>query len=221
MTVTAANRGNSGLAIGSIACRSTLTAPNNGCQPLDPFGEQTASQAALNYVNGIGSNIGQKGGLDTELILLNQDVLSGSMQGTLPWQLPAGSVAVAFGAEYRKEAGVTTADPRGAASSWTNANFTNFPSSSYNVEEGFLEIDAPIIKNGIVESLDFNTAGRITSYSTSGMVETWKFGLTSQVNDYIRLRTTWSIDIRAPILTELFQPLPVTRAPRRSKTGRA
>jgi outer membrane receptor protein involved in Fe transport len=206
VTVTAANRGNSGLAIGSIACRSTLTAPTNGCVPLDPFGEGVASQASINYVDGIGSNIGVKGGLDTEMILLNQDVASGSMQGTLPWQLPAGPVAVAFGGEYRKEAGETIADPRGALSQWSNANFTNFPSSSYNVEEGFLEVDAPIIKNGMVQSLDLNAAGRITSYSTSGLVQTWKIGLTSQLNDSIRLRTTWSTDIRAPILQELFAP---------------
>ena len=35
-------------------------------------------------------------------------------------------------------------------------------------------------------------AGRMTSYSTSGMVETWKLGLTSQINDDFRLRLTWS-----------------------------
>src|SRR6185437_2542446 len=93
VTVTAANRGTSGLAIGSIACRSTLTSPGDGCQPMNPFGEGVASQASIDWVNGIGSGIGDKGGLDTELIVLNQDVAEGSMQGTLPWQLPAGDVA--------------------------------------------------------------------------------------------------------------------------------
>src|SRR6185312_3564339 len=34
VTVTSANRGTSGLAIGSIACRSTLTSPVNGCKPM-------------------------------------------------------------------------------------------------------------------------------------------------------------------------------------------
>ena len=70
--------------------------------------------------------------------------------------------------------------------------------------EGFLEVEAPILKDNIVQSLDFNAAGRLTSYSTSGLVETYKLGLTSQVNDDIRLRTTWSLDIRAPNLSELF-----------------
>ena len=61
-----------------------------------------------------------------------------------------------------------------------------------------------MLKDNFVQSLDFNAAGRMTSYSTSGLVETWKLGLTSQVNDDFRLRTTWSFDIRAPDLSELF-----------------
>jgi outer membrane receptor protein involved in Fe transport len=47
-------------------------------------------------------------------------------------------------------------------------------------------------------------AGRMTSYSTSGLVETWKLGLTSQVTDDFKLRATWSVDIRAPNVSELF-----------------
>ena len=42
---------------------------------------------------------------DFETIVLNEDVAAGSMQGVLPWSLPAGQVAVSFGAEYRKEGG--------------------------------------------------------------------------------------------------------------------
>jgi iron complex outermembrane receptor protein len=186
----------SGLAVGSIVCRSTLTAPTNGCVPLDVFGEGVASQAAINYVNSAGN-------IDYENITLNEDVASGSMQGTLPWKLPAGGIAVAFGGEYRKEGGRTVADPRANQALWASGNFANF-AGQYNVIEGFGEVDAPILKNNIVQSLDFNGAVRATSYSTSGLVETWKLGLTSQVNDDVRLRATWSTDIRAPNLSELF-----------------
>ena len=38
--------------------------------------------------------------------------------------------------------------------------------------EGFAEVDVPILKDNIVQNLDFDAAGRITSYSTSGLVET-------------------------------------------------
>ena len=101
VTVTAANVGTSGLPIGSIQCRCTLTAPTNGCQPLDIFGQGVASDAALNYIQpGRGGNLAV---MDQSHYHLQQEVVAASMQGTLPWELPAGKVAVAFGAEYRME----------------------------------------------------------------------------------------------------------------------
>ena len=195
VNVTAANRGTSGLAVGTIACRSTLTAPTNGCQPLNVIGAGNASQAAINYINDGNSDINH----DIE----NQDVAAASMQGVLPWGLPAGNVAVAFGGEYRREAGHLTAAPISAAAGYSNGNATPF-AGSYNVKEGFLELNAPLLKNDFVQTLDATMAGRMTDYSTSGLVETWKLGLNSQVNDDIRLRTTWSFDIRAPSINELF-----------------
>ena len=198
--VTTTNVGISGLPIGSIACRSTLANPTNGCQPLDVFGTGNASTAAINYINGrshAGGNWAQS--------VLNEDVVAGSMQGQLPadWSLPAGPIAVAFGGEYRQEGARVGADSFAQAVSYNVGNFSAF-SGHYSVEEGFLEINAPVLKDSFVQSLDFNTAGRITSYSTSGLVETWKLGLTSQINDDVRLRSTWSFDIRAPDLQELF-----------------
>ena len=68
--VTAANVGTSGLPIGSIACRSTLTNPTNGCQPLDVFGTGDASQAAINYITGPARNGG-----NWALSVLNEDVV--------------------------------------------------------------------------------------------------------------------------------------------------
>jgi iron complex outermembrane recepter protein len=204
--VTAANAGSSGLPVGSIQCRALLLGnpAAAGCQPLNIFGTGTASQSALLYVNP--GRDPTSGILDQELVTLNQDVMSGSMQGVLPWALPAGDVAVAFGAEYRHEqGGVIQANALGAAGQWASGNFVPYR-GQYHVEEGFLEVNAPIVRDTIVQSLDFNAAGRITSYSTSGEVETWKLGLTSQVNDNIRLRSTWSLDIRAPQISELFSP---------------
>ena len=90
---------------------------------------------------------------------------------------------------------------------WSNGNFSTF-AGQYEVEEGNVEIDAPILKNGFVDSIDVSVAGRVTGYSTSGVVETWKIGLTSQITDDFKLRTTWSEDIRAPIISELFAGKP-------------
>jgi iron complex outermembrane recepter protein len=196
--VTAANVGTSGLPLGAIVCRSTLADPANDCQPLDLFGVGVASEAAIAYINGPA-----RSGRDYQLAVLNQDVASASMQGELPWDLGAGPISVAFGGEYRKEGGRVTAAPLAQARLFSVGNFSGFH-GQYDVEEGFLEFDAPILRDSFVQSLEFNTAGRLTDYSTSGLVETWKLGLTSQVNDDIRLRSTWSFDIRAPDLQELY-----------------
>ncbi len=71
VTVSAANVGTSGLPIGSIACRSTLTNPTNGCSPLDVFGVGNASQAAINYITGPARKGGQLGlvGLERRRVL--------------------------------------------------------------------------------------------------------------------------------------------------------
>ncbi|HEX2759891.1 MAG TPA: TonB-dependent receptor plug domain-containing protein, partial [Rhizomicrobium sp.] len=122
--VTAANQGASGLALGSIQCRALLqgNAAAAGCRPLNILGTNVASQDALLYVNpGRDPNSGI---IDNETIVLNQTVAAFSMQGVLPWTLPAGAVAVAFGGEYRHEqGGITEADPRGALGQWASGNF--------------------------------------------------------------------------------------------------
>lgn len=200
VAVTSANVGTSGLPIGSIACRSTLTDPGNGCAPLNVFGEHDVPGQTLDYI----TNTSRWGG-DFGMSVMNQDVFAGSMQGQLPegWSLPAGRIAVAFGAEYRKEGFRQTNDPTSRVTGWSIGNFAAY-SGHFDVEEGFAEITVPVLKDNLVQSLEFNTAGRITSYSSSGMVETWKLGLTSQINDDVRVRSTWSFDIRAPVISELY-----------------
>ena len=203
--VTAANVGTSGLSIGQITCRSTLTNPTNGCVPLNIFGNTPVSSQTLAYVDGGRLNLQNE---DTGHWINNQQVFSAQMQGVLPWGLEAGRIAVSFGGEYhlQQERAIADSQLLGPVAGWQNGNYTQW-AGEYSVIEGFAEADIPILKNNFVQSLDGNMAGRITNYSTAaGTVETWKLGLTSQVNDDIKLRTTWSTDIRAPDLFELFTP---------------
>jgi outer membrane receptor protein involved in Fe transport len=208
VTVTAANRGTSGLPLGSTACRSTLTGASvsvgnftaqSGCIPLDVFGTGVASPGALAYVTGASNKA-----LDYLHQSLQLDVAEASSQGTLPWGLPAGKIAAVFGAGYRRQQGVVSTNQIAAVLGYGQGNSAIIPPSQYNVLEGFVEIGMPVLRNSVVNALDISMAGRMTSYSTSGLVETWKLGATSQINDDIRLRTTWSVDIRAPQIAELF-----------------
>ena len=185
-------------ATGNIVCRATLAGnpAAAGCVPLNVIGEGVASQAAIRYVN-------VAPGQNYEVIRLQQDVGAVSAQGKLPFGLAAGNVSMAFGGEWRREKGNITVDPGAASRSYAFANFSPF-SGKYDVKEGFLEVEVPLLDHNIVDSLALNAAGRVTDYSTSGTVETWKVGVTSQFNQLIRVRGTVSRDIRAPNLQELF-----------------
>ncbi|MFD2432003.1 TonB-dependent receptor domain-containing protein [Sphingobium scionense] len=76
---------------------------------------------------------------------------------------------------------------------------------SLNVKEAYAELAVPILKDKpFFRELSINGAGRITDYSTSGTVETWKVGTTWKPVDDLLLRATLSRDIRAPNLFELY-----------------
>jgi outer membrane receptor protein involved in Fe transport len=80
-------------------------------------------------------------------------------------------------------------------------------SASQNVWEVALEAGIPVIKNvPLIQNFDINLAGRYTTYSVSGAVQTWKIGFNWNVVDELRFRGTTSIDIRAPTLDDLFRP---------------
>lgn len=193
--VTTANVGNSGLAIGSIVCRSRLTNPGNGCLPLNILGRNVADPAAIAWIQGTGA---------WSELWQTQHTASVAVRGE-PFELWAGPVAVALGLDYRREAINQTADPLSYARAYSIGNFQKFK-DSYNSKEGFAEINVPLVRDNVVQSLDFNAAGRVTDYSTSGRVETWKVGATSQIIDDVRVRATLSRDIRAPSLLALYNP---------------
>jgi hypothetical protein len=225
--ITSGNVGTSGLPIGSIQCRGLLNAataynpPGNsfgitrateiaGCVPFNPFGNGEASAATMQYVAPGKFNIPGPGN-GTGLFRMQQASGAFSLQGVLPWKLPAGDIGVAFGGEWRLERqGAYDIDQYsqspGGQSQFPSGNFSSNFEGHLHAEEGFLEIDAPILKNDIVQSLDITMAGRITNYSFSGLVETWKLGATSQINDDFKVRVTWSYDIRQPDVWDLYAP---------------
>ncbi|KAB7648218.1 TonB-dependent receptor domain-containing protein [Polymorphobacter fuscus] len=185
---------------GQIVCRvnADANAANDdpACAPLNILGTGVASQAAIRYINvAPGQNFQRQ--------VLAQNVGAVSLQGTLPFGLPAGNIALAVGAEARSEKGTITNDPGAQARLYSVANFPSF-AGRYNVKEAFAEVDVPLIKDSFIDALNFNGAIRVTDYSTSGSVTTWKLGGTADINEAIRIRGTVSRDIRAPNLNELF-----------------
>jgi outer membrane receptor protein involved in Fe transport len=186
---------------GEIVCRSTLTNPDNplvqGCQPLNLFGENNFSPAAVAYSFGTAIQ-------ETDL---TQQVVAATVRGDL-MELPAGKVSVAGGAEYRIEDASGSAD---AVS--TDLRFFTSPGApisgpAVKITEGFLEAGVPILAEKMwAHSLAVNAAVRRTHYSTSGSVTTWKGGVNWEPVDFLRFRATRSRDIRAPNFFELNNPV--------------
>lgn len=195
-----------GVAAGTITCRALISADAttrsaaSGCVPINRIGIGGVSQAALAYIF--------NGGAQPERFqTLKQDVAAINFSTNNLFENWQGPVSLAFGGEYRKESlsGFVETQFQPAISStgvtssqWLYGNY--LPSfGSYTVREGYAETVFPLFKGA-----DFNGAFRVTNYSTSGTVTTWKAGLTWQVIDDIKLRGTVSRDIRAPNLGELF-----------------
>lgn len=178
---------------GQIVCRSTLTDPTNGCVPFNPFGVGAPSAGALAYVNGT----------SPAYIRTTQQAAALNLSGE-PFSTWAGPVSLALGAEYRRETADVQSDALSVANGYKIGNQQPW-SGSYNIKEGYAEVVVPLAKDVmLLNLLEANGAVRLTDYSTSGTVTTWKAGLSySPVSD-LRLRLTRSRDIRAPNLNELF-----------------
>lgn len=187
---------------GNIVCRSTLTNPTNGCVPLNLFGVGVASPAAIAYTHGTAY----------QRAIVKLDVVSADASGTL-FSLPAGDVSVAFGCDYIRNEAASTQDALALARAYAVQNFQPFYGKR-NIKEGFVEAVIPVLKDvPLAQKLELNAAGRITDYSTSGSVKTWKIGISDQIFTDLRVRGTLSRDIRAPTLTELFSGGTLTQQP--------
>ncbi|TPG56411.1 TonB-dependent receptor plug domain-containing protein [Sphingomonas glacialis] len=209
---------------GQIVCADPV-ARANGCVPINIIGGATPSAAALAYIepaNGPFQHTRQ-----------TQDAFNFSFSGS-PLSLWAGPVSVAAGAEYRNEFYHVTGDPYGngvsaetpyssaypadpvlntAGNNWYAGNY-HAGRGSYHVAEGFLEVNLPFLKSDALGSANLNVAGRVTNYSTSGTVYTWKVGGTWDTPiDGVRLRAVTSRDVRAPNLSELFAAPITTTVP--------
>lgn len=74
-----------------------------------------------------------------------------------------------------------------------------------DVKEAFAETQIPLLADrGIIDSATANLAGRWARYSGSGSVWAYKAGLDVQLDGGLRLRGTYSRDVRAANLSERF-----------------
>ena len=181
---------------GAIVCRVNADAdPANddpSCAPFNPFGNGAPSAEARAYTTGT-----QRSDAVSKL-----DAAAVRVQGDL-FNLPAGPLSIAFGAEARWEEQDETVGELDAAGAFATPLYPQALSGGFNVKEGFVEALVPILKNDGFE-VDFNGAARYSDYSLSGGIWSWKLGGTTRLFNDLLLRATRSRDIRAPNVGELF-----------------
>ncbi|HEY4369559.1 MAG TPA: TonB-dependent receptor [Steroidobacteraceae bacterium] len=204
---------------GQIVCRSNLTGGNPGCVPVNFFGPDSISPAGVDYVS-------SKRNQNASYLHIDQTVIDLNVSGDLGdnFQLGAGPISVAMGLSGRREEYNRETDPLSASvmdvSGIQGVPATySFPGrlgafTFYNpqpstgtttAKEAFVEIGVPLLRDvALAKQLDLNAAIRETDYNLSGRVASWKTGLSWQVVDSLRLRGTYSQDIRAPNAGELF-----------------
>ena len=182
-----------GLTPGSIVCRVRLTTPSDPCQPYNQFGTGVNTQAAINYIIGDSH-------MNADLV---EAVYDASLTGE-PFEIWAGPVSIALNVDHRLEKTYGVSDPDSVATDWFAGNYKAI-TGQYSVTEGALETVIPIAKGqSWADSWDINAAARITDYTTSGRVVTWKAGTTYSPIPDIKIRVTRSRDIRAGNLQELY-----------------
>jgi len=181
---------------GKPVCRSTLTDPGNGCLPYNPMGIGVNSRDVLDYIYGQGLRQFKRSEI-------TQDAASATLSGE-PFSLWAGPVSMAAGVAYRKDSSDGSNDPVSNYRGWYTGGYGTVK-ASIEASEAFLETGIPLARDASwAQALDFNGAVRVTDYSTSGELTTWKAGLVYKPIEGLTLRATRSRDARAPNISELY-----------------
>ena len=165
---------------------------------------------------------------------IKQHVAELSTSGEIFKGWGAGPVSMALGAHFRKEdfnqdvlasqgnpsaspfvfpvaANNATAGIRGvpgaAANNSVEIQFSKVPfiQGDYDVKEAFVETLVPLVSNTLLlQQLNFNGAARWADYGGSGTIWSYKFGLDDEMFRDLRVRATYSRDVRAANLGERF-----------------
>ena len=169
------------------------TCGTGGVPCADLFGYGDVTQDVLDYIvfteTGLGGN--------------EQKAISASMSGEV-FQLPAGMLGVAFGAEWREDKGWRNPDSLSVAG-LALGNQQDPISGSTKAKEVFAEVSVPLIKDiPLVQSLSLDGAIRYSDYDLFGSDTNYKAGLNWRINDAVKLRGTFATAFRIPNIPELF-----------------
>jgi len=176
---------------GNLVC----VTPSSGCVPASIFGLGSINAEASAFLTPLRASYD----------IFERTAGGASMSGTL-FDLPAGSVALAFGAEYRRDEYSFQPSAMDVSGEY-GANSQSPMAGSYSVKEIFTEFRVPLLSGArFAHDLAVEGAARYSDYSTIGGVNTWKLGAEWAPADWLRVRSAYNVAIRAPNLSELYSP---------------
>ncbi len=178
----------------------TPTATIVGCTPINIFDANSPSQVALlqQYLSHP----------FTQTIYITREAAINA-NGDL-FSLPAGTVRLAVGADYRKRytSGSVSSDIQINPATGTCALGTGCASSitgGYNVKEAYAEVLVPLLKDvPFAHSLNVDLASRYSRYSLAGSTTNSKIAVEWRPIDDLLLRGTVTQVFRAPSISQLF-----------------
>ena len=139
----------------NLVCADPI-ARMQGCAPLNLFGENTVSEAAVDYI----STPAKATGTPEQFVV---DVVSGD----LPIELAGGFVGLAGGLEYREEKG--TYSPGDTAQTGASSTNRSDPTNDrFDTKDIFFETRLPVLMD-----LSVDLAARHSDHSASGSATTW------------------------------------------------
>lgn len=188
---------------GNISRQRLQNALNNpaffagqGCAQFNPFGEGGITPACARAIAIRATNV----------LEFEQTNLMASLTGAL-FQLPAGPVDLAVGAEYREEVAAFRPDEFLSSGDVVGFNAAQPVGGRITVQEPFVELVVPVLADvPAFNYLGLEFGYRNSNYNIAGSYDTYKAALQWNPVETVKLRASYNRAIRAPNIQELFLP---------------
>ncbi|MBX6421790.1 MAG: TonB-dependent receptor [Nevskia sp.] len=188
---------------GQPVCASVVDGSDPNCVPWNIWQIGGVSPSGLSYLQTPGF---QRGNTTQQVVNL---YFTGPL-GRLGLKSPLADqpLNLAFGGEYRREQSSLDTDVEFQTGDLNGQGGATLPvAGAYDVQEAFAELAVPIIQHKpFVESLEFNTGYRYSTYSTGKDTNTYKLELAWAPTRDVKFRGSYNRAVRAPNVVELFNP---------------
>jgi outer membrane receptor protein involved in Fe transport len=177
------------------SCSAAALAIYPTCVPINVFGAGNISKQAADFIR---LNF-------TDQAVFERQLVSANASGPI-FKLPAGDLAVAVGAEYRRDSLSYTPDAAKASGDIYGFNAEKPVGGAFTVGELYGEALVPLIAaQPFVEYLGLELGARYSDYSSVGGVTSYKAGLEYKPVSDLRVRAMFQRSSRAPSVFELYQ----------------